>query len=129
MGSGLSKLRFKKDSFHQLSAPTNLKNSSQQSSSISNSNSSSQQSFLTSKSQPPNIPTPIKDNIIEAYSLLLCGAGESGKTTFIQQMKLNYFGEFSNDERKEFVETIRGNLVETMQKLLVFLEKKRKRCR
>lgn len=66
---------------------------------------------------------PVNDNTSEAFSLLLCGAGESGKTTFTRQMQLKFFGEVPPKERKQYISTIRGNLVETIQQLLVYLER------
>lgn len=65
----------------------------------------------------------VKDDESEAFGLLLCGAGESGKTTFTRQLKLKFLGGISADERKSFVATIRGNLIEAMQTLLVYAER------
>lgn len=59
----------------------------------------------------------------DAFGLLLCGAGESGKTTFTRQLRIRFLEGFSNDERKRFIQTIRGNLVESIQLLLVYLER------
>lgn len=63
-----------------------------------------------------------KDDQSEAFGLLLCGAGESGKTTFTRQLKLRFLDGISQEERMGFVSTIRGNLVETMKILLVWME-------
>jgi hypothetical protein len=66
----------------------------------------------------------IKDNVSDTYSLLLCDSGESGKTTFMQMMKLKYFGPLADEERRNFIPTIRGNLIKTMQILLPYIEQK-----
>jgi len=67
-------------------------------------------------------PVAVKDDDNEAFGLLLCGAGESGKTTFTRQLKLKFLDGFKNEERIDFLRTIRGNLIETMQLLLIWLE-------
>jgi GTPase SAR1 family protein len=59
----------------------------------------------------------------DSFGLLLCGAGESGKTTFTRQLKLRFLGGFKEEDRSSFVATIRGNLIDTIQILLVWLEK------
>jgi len=63
------------------------------------------------------------DEDADTYGLLLCGAGESGKTTFSRQLKLNYIGEFSSSEREVFKGTIRGNVIEAIQILLSWCRK------
>ena len=68
----------------------------------------------------------VKDEETEAFGLLLCGAGESGKTTFTRQLKRKFIGEFDDKERKGFVQTIRGNLIEAMQQLIFWVERHEK---
>jgi GTPase SAR1 family protein len=58
-----------------------------------------------------------------AFGLLLCGAGESGKTTFVRQLKLLFLGGIDENHRRSLTQTIRGNLIETMQMLIVWLER------
>lgn len=72
--------------------------------------------------EPPPKVVAVEDDTNEAYGLLLCGAGESGKTTFTRQLKLRYLNGFNEKDCRDFLRTIRGNLVETMQLLLVWLE-------
>ncbi|EAY13558.1 transducin alpha subunit, putative [Trichomonas vaginalis G3] len=67
----------------------------------------------------------VKDDSGDAYGLLLCGAGESGKTTFTRQLRIKYLDEFTSSERQNFVATMRGNMIEAMQTLLVWLERQR----
>jgi GTPase SAR1 family protein len=68
-------------------------------------------------------PVGDRDGQGPSFGLLLCGAGESGKTTFARQLKLQFLpGSISEDERRSFVPTIRGNLVETMKYLLFYAE-------
>jgi GTPase SAR1 family protein len=57
-----------------------------------------------------------------AFGLLLCGAGESGKTTFTRQLKLRFLGEFSETERVDFLRTIRGNVVDCILSLISWLQ-------
>lgn len=84
--------------------------------------------------KPENEPKPaeiqplkpiINDNF-EAFGLLLCGSGESGKTTFTRQLRIKYLNGFQAEEKAGFVSTIRGNLIETMQILLVWLDRNSK---
>ncbi|XP_033642587.1 guanine nucleotide-binding protein G(s) subunit alpha-like [Asterias rubens] len=51
-----------------------------------------------------------KDYVKKTMRLLLVGAGESGKSTIVKQMKILHQGGYSDVERKEFVHIIRGNL-------------------
>jgi len=76
------------------------------------------------------VPEPVVTKKIEvvsndtsAFGLLLCGAGESGKTTFTRQLRIRYLNGFKDDELSGFVSTIRGNLVESMQLMLIWLER------
>ncbi|CAG2102149.1 unnamed protein product [Medioppia subpectinata] len=53
----------------------------------------------------------------KSIKLLLLGAGESGKTTIIKQMKILHIEGFSDSERKEKVHEIRCNLLEAIKEL------------
>ncbi|KAH0793695.1 guanine nucleotide binding protein, alpha subunit [Histomonas meleagridis] len=77
---------------------------------------------ITSNTNNEKQPILIKDNDIEAFGLILCGTGETGKTTYARQLKLKYVG-IEDDERKSLIPTIKGNLVESMQLLLIWLER------
>ena len=46
--------------------------------------------------------------------LLLLGAGESGKSTFVKQMKIVHGGGFSINELKSYISIIHGNLLTSM---------------
>ncbi|XP_038061515.1 guanine nucleotide-binding protein G(s) subunit alpha-like isoform X3 [Patiria miniata] len=50
------------------------------------------------------------DYVKNTMKLLLVGAGESGKSTIVKQMKLLHQGGYDNRERQEFIPIIRGNL-------------------
>jgi GTPase SAR1 family protein len=65
----------------------------------------------------------VRESSADAFNLILCGSGESGKTTFVRQLKLRFLGGLETGDRDAYVPTIRGNLVETMQTLLVWAEK------
>lgn len=54
----------------------------------------------------------------KAIKLLLLGAGESGKTTIIKQMKILHINGFSESDRQEKVVDIRQNIHESMYDLL-----------
>jgi GTPase SAR1 family protein len=78
---------------------------------------------------PTETPAPIpiessnltNPTVEENFGLLLCGSGESGKTTFLRQLQLRFRpGGIQESDRLAFVPTIRGNLIETMQLLLVY---------
>ncbi|KAK8848058.1 hypothetical protein M9Y10_019113 [Tritrichomonas musculus] len=75
--------------------------------------------------QTPAVTAVTQENIDEdsLFNLLLCGVGESGKTTIIRQLKIKYLGGISNEEKFSLVQTIRGNMVETMKYLIVWAEK------
>lgn len=65
----------------------------------------------------------VYDDKTSAYGLLICGTGESGKTTFARQLRLRFLNGFSDSERKSFVPTIRGNLIETMQLFFAYMNR------
>ncbi|KAG0271932.1 guanine nucleotide-binding protein subunit alpha [Linnemannia exigua] len=50
--------------------------------------------------------------------MLLLGAGESGKSTILKQMKLIHEGSYSNEEREAFKEIIYSNTVQSMRVIL-----------
>ncbi|KAF9098303.1 guanine nucleotide-binding protein subunit alpha [Mortierella sp. AD031] len=50
--------------------------------------------------------------------MLLLGAGESGKSTILKQMKLIHEGGYSNEEREAFKEIIYSNTVQSMRVIL-----------
>ena len=50
--------------------------------------------------------------------LLLLGAGESGKSTFVKQMKIIHGVGYSIDELKNFTSIIHGNLLTSMLEVI-----------
>ncbi|KAK0917813.1 guanine nucleotide-binding protein subunit alpha, partial [Friedmanniomyces endolithicus] len=54
--------------------------------------------------------------------MLLLGAGESGKSTILKQMKLIHEGGYSRDERESFREIIFSNTVQSMRVILEAME-------
>lgn len=55
-------------------------------------------------------------------SNLPTGAGESGKSTILKQMKLIHEGGYSRDERESFKEIIFSNTVQSMRVILEAME-------
>ncbi|KAG0333546.1 guanine nucleotide-binding protein subunit alpha, partial [Podila humilis] len=55
--------------------------------------------------------------------MLLLGAGESGKSTILKQMKLIHDGGYSKEEREAFKEIIFSNTVQSMRVILEAMEK------
>ncbi|KAG0209146.1 guanine nucleotide-binding protein subunit alpha [Mortierella sp. GBA30] len=55
--------------------------------------------------------------------MLLLGAGESGKSTILKQMKLIHDGGYSKDEREAFKEIIFSNTVQSMRVILEAMDK------
>lgn len=53
---------------------------------------------------------------------LWTGAGESGKSTILKQMKLIHEGGYSRDERESFKEIIFSNTVQSMRVVLEAME-------
>ena len=53
----------------------------------------------------------------KGMKLLLLGAGESGKSTVLKQMRLLYGAEYSEDEKLLFKKFIHQNIVETTEML------------
>ncbi|XP_064105886.1 guanine nucleotide-binding protein G(s) subunit alpha-like [Macrobrachium nipponense] len=54
----------------------------------------------------------------KAIKILLLGAGESGKTTIIKQMKIIHISGFSSEEKKEKADDIRSNVLEAITTLI-----------
>ncbi|RIA86013.1 guanine nucleotide binding protein, alpha subunit [Glomus cerebriforme] len=54
--------------------------------------------------------------------MLLLGAGESGKSTILKQMKLIHDGGYSPEERESFKEIIFSNTVQSMRVILEAME-------
>ncbi|KAG8973131.1 guanine nucleotide-binding protein subunit alpha, partial [Tulasnella sp. 427] len=55
-------------------------------------------------------------------NILLLGAGESGKSTVLKQMKLMYDGEYTDQERLAYKEIIFANVVQCMTVVLESLD-------
>eukprot|EP00300_Choanocystis_sp_HF-7_P039813 c6134_g1_i1.p1 GENE.c6134_g1_i1~~c6134_g1_i1.p1 ORF type:complete len:351 (+),score=84.57 c6134_g1_i1:54-1106(+) len=60
-----------------------------------------------------------KDQEIEkkVVKLLLLGAGDSGKSTILKQMRIISGSGFTDDERRTFISVINRNILENMQRL------------
>jgi len=59
-----------------------------------------------------------KDMMRSTVKLLLLGAGESGKTTFLKQLKIIHSSGFSEPERKTFKTALQGNIMINIMALL-----------
>ena len=59
-----------------------------------------------------------KKLLIYAIKLLLLGSEESGKSTFMKQMKIIYAGGYSTEEKQKFGVTIVHNVISAMQTLV-----------
>ena len=59
----------------------------------------------------------------EIVKLLLLGAGESGKSTFVKQMKIIHGDGYSIDELKSFISIIHGNLLTSMVEVIKAMDK------
>ena len=55
--------------------------------------------------------------------LLLLGAGESGKSTFVKQMKIIHGDGYNIDELKSFISIIHGNLLTSMVEVIKAMDK------
>jgi hypothetical protein len=53
----------------------------------------------------------------------VAGAGESGKSTFLKQMKIIHGAGFCEDERRKFICVVHHNLCVAMQTLVRAMEK------
>lgn len=63
-----------------------------------------------------------KANSLREIKLLLLGAGESGKSTVLKQMKLIHDSGYTKEERDEFKEIIYSNTVQSMRVILEAME-------
>lgn len=63
-----------------------------------------------------------KINMKNEVKMLLLGAGESGKSTILKQMKLIHDGGYSRDEREAFKEIIFSNTIQSMRVILEAME-------
>lgn len=59
-----------------------------------------------------------KNNLRNQVKLLLLGAGESGKSTILKQMKLLHSEGFSKEERMAYTEIISSNTIQSMRVIL-----------
>ncbi|KAJ1563965.1 guanine nucleotide-binding protein subunit alpha, partial [Nowakowskiella sp. JEL0078] len=57
-------------------------------------------------------------NLRNEVKMLLLGAGESGKSTILKQMKLIHDNGYNNEEREAFKEIIFSNTVQSMRVIL-----------
>lgn len=55
--------------------------------------------------------------------LLLLGAGESGKTTILRQMKLIHDNGYSQEEKEYYKEIVQSNVMSSMRQILIGMEK------
>ena len=53
-----------------------------------------------------------------AYNLLLLGTGESGKSTFVKQMKILHGQEFTAEELKSYTRDLLNNVIDTIVALV-----------
>uniref|UniRef100_T1GYU4 GNAS complex locus n=1 Tax=Megaselia scalaris TaxID=36166 RepID=T1GYU4_MEGSC len=53
------------------------------------------------------------------HRLLLLGAGESGKSTIVKQMRILHVNGFSNEERKQKIDDIKKNIRDAIIKKLL----------
>ncbi|KAG5463124.1 MAG: guanine nucleotide binding protein, alpha subunit [Olpidium bornovanus] len=78
------------------------------------------------KKKNEEIETQLKKDKLAAskeVKMLLLGAGESGKSTILKQMKLIHSGGYSSDERESFKEIIFSNTVQSMRVILEAMER------
>ena len=59
-----------------------------------------------------------KINFRRTVKILLLGSGESGKSTFIKQMRIIHGKEFNKEELKQFKPVIYGNIIKGMKVLI-----------
>jgi len=64
-----------------------------------------------------------KTRLRNEVKLLLLGAGESGKSTILKQMKLIHDGGYSKDDRDSFKEIIFSNTIQSMRVIVEAMEK------
>lgn len=63
-----------------------------------------------------------KQRQMHLIKLLLLGPGESGKSTFVKQMKILHMQGFSDDDRRLCISLVHANVLEAMKLLLSALE-------
>ncbi|KAL9049260.1 MAG: hypothetical protein Q9162_007314 [Coniocarpon cinnabarinum] len=63
-----------------------------------------------------------KKRLQREIKILLLGAGESGKSTILKQMKMIYANGFNDQDRKQFKVTIFSNLVNAFHTILQAME-------
>lgn len=56
-----------------------------------------------------------RDNVVK---ILLLGAAESGKSTFLRQMRIIHNHPYTNEERREFINRIFSNVIEASKALI-----------
>jgi len=61
-------------------------------------------------------------NMRNEIKMLLLGAGESGKSTVLKQMKLIHEGSYSPEERESYIEIILSNTIQSMHVILDAME-------
>ena len=60
----------------------------------------------------------------DILKIVVCGSGESGKTTFLKNLRINYLGGISDKERTEDTQFIRANIIEGMARLVQYVKSK-----
>ena len=73
--------------------------------------------FQKSKKIEGELKKMNKENLQE-LKLLLLGIGESGKSTIAKQMKVLYLDGFSEDERKDFLIIVHGNILNSIKLMI-----------
>ena len=63
-----------------------------------------------------------KKLLCSAIKLLLFGSEESGKSTFIKQMKIIYAGGYSTEEKQSYGVIIVNNVISAMQTLIKYMK-------
>ncbi|KAJ3430984.1 guanine nucleotide-binding protein g(o) subunit alpha [Anaeramoeba flamelloides] len=80
----------------------------------------------TESKKSNNIDQRIREDQLEEENkakLLLLGAGESGKSTIVKQMKIIHQQGFQDEERKKYVNTIHSNTLFCMTNLIKAMDK------
>ncbi|KAJ1928496.1 guanine nucleotide-binding protein subunit alpha [Tieghemiomyces parasiticus] len=83
------------------------------------------QEDLEGKRQNEEIESQLKRDRLtmrNEVKMLLLGAGESGKSTILKQMKLIHDGGYSREERSSFKEIIFSNIVQSMRVIIEAME-------
>ncbi|KAJ3435398.1 guanine nucleotide-binding protein g(o) subunit alpha [Anaeramoeba flamelloides] len=65
----------------------------------------------------------LKAQIDNEIKILLLGTGDSGKSTVVKQMRLINDMDFDQEEREEFVETVRLNVIQNSKSLVYAMER------